>query len=226
MNDKPKVIFIPNNYKAGLNVLGFEIKIFTVVQAVALAAIPFIFTYLIIPQFYNLNVYNKYIFGITMFFAAGLGYLGFVGIGGMTLGEFVVNFVNFKKRQRVAYYNPRVKREILSIFAEEEVREELPRDKIIAMYSQYKEKMDAKNRETMAKSIEEINNVEDNVFFEDDFGFVSKPLEYMTQKEYKQYQKQQAKAAKQAKKEQKKAEKLAAKEAKKAAKDQKKKGTV
>lgn len=211
-DENPAVIFIPDNYKTGATFLGFEIKLFNVFQAIILASIPVIIDYLVIPSYFNISLTNSYLLSVTIFFSASFGYLGLIGVNDMTLGEFVYNYITYKKRQRKTYYNPRIKKEILTIFDEEETREELPREKIIALYNTYKEKFDEKNREAALKMEQNSLSEDEIVFFEDDYGVVDKPVEYMNPKEYKLYMKAQRKQRKQEEKQRKKEEKLKRKE--------------
>lgn len=189
--DEPKVVFIPTNYKTGNSFLGYEIKTSNVFQGVLLALIPIIICYVILPKFIEIKFMDT--LSIVTFFSAGLGYLGVIGINGQTLGEYIQDWLTFRKNKRKTYYNPRIKKEAIFFLDEQKQdKEMLPRDKIIAFYNKYKAHSDLKNRE-LAHELEKEFEQSEELYFEDDSGFVMKPIEYMTAKERKQYEKEQRK---------------------------------
>ena len=190
-NDEPKVVFIPANYKTGTSFMGFEIKTSNVIQGVILALIPVVIGYGIVPKLIDFKIENM--LSIVCFFSFGLGYLGVVGINGQTLGGYIQDLLNFRKNKRKTYYNPRIKKEAMFFLDEQkENKEMLPREKIIAFYNKYKAHSDLKNRE-LAHELEKDFVQTEELYFEDDSGFVAKPVAYMSAKERKQYEKEQKK---------------------------------
>ena len=205
--DEPKVVFIPANYKSGNSIYGFEIKTSNVIQGSILATIPAVIGFGIIPDFIQINPDLN--LSIVTFFSFGLGYLGFVGINGQTLLSYIQDWLMFRKKRRKTYYNPRIKKEAIFFLDEQKNNKEmLPRDKILAIYNQYKAQSDQKNRELAHELEKEFEQAED-LYFEDDSGFVAKPIEYMTAKERKLYEKQQKKLERKRDKEAKRKEKNA-----------------
>jgi hypothetical protein len=80
----------------------------------------------------------------------------------------------------------------------EEVRsanEMLPRDKAVIFYKRYKEEYDKKQREKVMQEQTRIGSSDiSRMYFLDDEGIIDKPVEFMTDTEYKKYQKAKAKA--------------------------------
>ena len=190
-NDGPKVVFIPANYKTGNSILGHEIKTSNVIQGCILAMIPVIIGYGIIPKFIDVDEVS--ILSTVIFFSFGLGYWGFVGVNGQTLGGYIQDWFMYRKNRRKTYYNPRIKKEAI-FFLDEQMsnKDMLPRDKIIQFYNKYKAHSDLKNRE-LAHELEKEFEQSEELYFEDDSGFVAKPIEYMTAKERKMYEREQKK---------------------------------
>lgn len=158
--------YIPNNYQTGANMFGVSGNLFGIVQGVILMIIP----YLII---FNLGFLRRVSptnkFGIATFFAAILGYFGFIGINGETLFTMITKVIRFNSKKRVAYYNPRVKKEkTAERKASIENNKMLPRDQIIAYYNQIVEKQNEKLQQ-LAKSDSDYLNGEGVIYqFEDD----------------------------------------------------------
>lgn len=230
-DESPRVIFIPDNYHTGTSMFGVEIKISNAIQTIILVLIPIILNYFVIPSYFSIDRTSTVLLSFTIFCVVILGYLGLVGVNGMTLGEFVYIYLMYRKSKRKTYYNPRLKKELKPIIVEETTREELPRDKMLALYNQYKEKFDEKNRQAALESEMSGDYENSQIFFEDDYGIVDTPVEYMSQKEYKAYQKRLKKERKEAikkakaeAKKQRKIDKQNQKVAKKNSKNNKKKG--
>lgn len=206
--------FIPLNYKDVIPILGMVFPVKNLIQGCILGIIGALLCYIIIPYF---NLETSTIISTSIIVIGGLTILGIMGVNGDTLFDFIVEFILFHKRKRDAYYNPRVKTEATSVVIESqsENRELLPRDRILALFEKYKDKIDEKNR---IKSKENYNFADVDIyhtFFEDDIGIVEKPLEYMTPGERKAYDKNIKKQKKKVEKERRKAEKNAKKKAKK-----------
>lgn len=185
---------IPKNFADGTTFLGIEIKWFNILQGIILGLIPVIIA-LILNSF--LIFYNAFSFWMTIVvLAVVLFILGFTGIDGITIGEYLYNIMMFKKKRRRTYYNPRVKTELKSSIAgRKDKTEMLPRDKIMAILDGIKAKTNLKDQEEAHKN--ESFELQSDMMFEDDFKVFDKPEEYMTDDEIKAKKKALAKQEKQ-----------------------------
>ena len=112
------------------------------------------------------------------------------GIQGDTFIGFLLKVLRYKKRRRVAYYNPRVKKEADPGFTKE--HELLPREKLMNLYNIYKKNFDEKHQRNAEAAVsDELKH--EVLFFQDDIGIVDKPYEYMTRKERRDYERNQKK---------------------------------
>lgn len=204
------VVPIPENFASDGTFLGYEIKFLNIAQAIVLGSIPFIFVYGFINKYFYTGT-TTLVF--TAMFALGLAYLGFFGINHETPLELLLKYLEFRKNARKTYYNPRVKTEAKSIFEERnEEAEVLPREKIMKIYNELLEKRNLSDQK-IAHELEE-KEYDGEIFFEEDFTIVDKPLEYMDKKERRKKEKEDKKAVK----ERKRLNKLNEKEKKKDAK--------
>lgn len=128
------------------------------------------------------------------------------GINGDSFLEFVGHGLAYRKKKRVAKYNPRVKTEAKPGYLTENGGD-LPRDKIIRLYNSIRNR----NSETQEAVSRDIYDPMYKEFFEDDLGYVETPDDLKSKKE----RRQEIKAQKRVVKAQKKAEKAAAKALKK-----------
>lgn len=131
------------------------------------------------------------------------------GINGDSVLEFVGHGLAFKKKKRVAKYNPRVKTEARPGYLTEGAGD-LPRDKIIRLYNSFRNR----NAETQEAVSRDIYDPMYKEFFEDDLGYVETPDDLKTKKE----RRREMKAKKREEKARKAAEKAAARAEKKAEK--------
>lgn len=196
--EKIVVVPIPENFATEGTFLGYEIKMLNIVQAVVFAVIPFlIFGFL--DKYFEplLNVTTTLV--IRVMISLGLAALGFFGINHETPLEMLIKYLNFKKNERKTYYNPRVKIEARSLlYKSDEDGELLPRDKIIKMYNDFLEKRNLSDQK-FAHELEG-REFDEDILFEDDFGVVEKPEEYMTAKELKEKKKEEKRAIRMRKK--------------------------
>lgn len=214
-NKQERIIYapIPENFAAEGTFLGYEIKLLNILQAGVLGIIPFLISYGLINK--NFEIENGLsLFGVTALFGLGLAYLGFAGIDHVTPLEYLYRILKFKSRERKTFFNPRVKREKISLLAEQsEINQTLPREKVLKMYNDFLEKRNIADQQR-AHLFEE-NELDEDTYFEEDFDVMEKPVEYMSDREFKQYKKEQKKAKKKMIKEQKKTEKEMRRNAKK-----------
>lgn len=193
--DRYVVVPIPENFAADGTFLGYEIKVLNIIQAVVFASIPFLIVYGIIDKYF---VTGTTTLVFTVMAALGLAYLGFFGINHETPLEYLIKYIEFRRNARKTYYNPRVKIEARSIFEEKnEEAEVLPREKIMKIYNEFLEKRNLSDQK-IAHELEE-KEYDGEIFFEEDFSIVDKPLEYMDKKERKQKEKEEKKAIKERK---------------------------
>lgn len=209
-NETIAVAQIPENFATGSTFLGFEVKPLNLIQAIAFGIIPILISMGINKYFY-VNILT--VIGVTALCSIAFAFLGFVGIDNVTPLEYLIKFINYKRNMRKTYYNPRVKKEMVSLMTEQsEVNQVLPREKVLKMYNEFLEK---RNLADQAKAHEiEDNDLGEDVFFEDDFLVMDKPKEYMSDKEIKEKEKQEKRLTKQRLKEMKKREKQEKKNAK------------
>lgn len=211
-NETIAVAPIPENFATGSTFLGFEIKPLNLIQAIIFGLIPIIVNFGIINKYFYVDILT--LIGVTALFTVALAFLGFVGIDNVTPLEYLIKFINYKRKMRKTYYNPRVKKEMISLIAEQsEANQVLPREKVLKMYNEFLEK---RNLADQAKAHEiEDNDLGEDVFFEDDFLVMDKPKEYMSDKEIKEKEKEEKRLIKIRQKEMKKRKKQEEKNAKK-----------
>lgn len=209
-NETIAVAQIPENFATGSTFLGFEVKPLNLIQAIVFGVIPILISMGINKYFY-VNILT--VIGVTALCSIAFAFLGFVGIDNVTPLEYLIKYINYKRNMRKTYYNPRVKKEMVSLMTEQsEVNQVLPREKVLKMYNEFLEK---RNLADQAKAHEiEDNDLGEDVFFEDDFLVMDKPKEYMSDKEIKEKEKQEKRLTKQRLKEMKKREKQEKKNAK------------
>lgn len=208
---------IPENFAAEGTFLGYEIKLLNILQAGLLGIIPFLISYGLVNKYIKINNQLS-LFGVTTLFALGLAYLGFAGIDHVTPLEYLYRIIKFKSKERKTFFNPRVKREKISLLAEQsEINQTLPREKVMKMYNDFLEKRNIADQQK-AHLFEE-SELDEDTYFEEDFEVMEKPIEYMSDREFKQYKKEQKKAKKKMIKEQKRIEKELRKNAKKKSKE-------
>lgn len=211
--NKRIVAHIPQNFATDGSFLGYELKPLNVIQAVGFGLIPFFITYGVITRYIKFSNQLS-VFSITALFAACLAYIGFAGVDHVTPLEYLMWLIKFKKRERKTYFNPRVKKEMVSLLVEQsEANQTLPREKVMKMYNDFLEKRNIADQQK-AHSFEE-NEIEEGTYFEEDFAVMDKPMEYMTNKEVKQFKKEQKQAQRKRVKEAKKQERELKKNAKK-----------
>lgn len=177
------VEYIPNNIDVGINILGFNLKARFLAEGIILGVILSAITYFMIQE-------TAVQVGTKIGTAIAVGVIGlFVGIRGLNdepVTEFIYHAIKFSSKQRTAFYNPRVRHEAKPYIQE---IQNSKREKLMNIYSQYKEKTEKSNQE---KSYSYQNdNIFDssNMYFEDDIGVIDKPVEYMSSKEKKIFKK-------------------------------------
>ena len=203
--DVYRIYYIPGDYKNGTHILGKTYTISWLLQGVILALIPVVLFWFLLPAI-GLAIPSSPRIVITIVLAFILGSIGIAGINNESIVSFIGTFLNFKRKKRTAYFNPRVKTEMTA--STEEVKtasEMLPRDKFISMYNKYKDEYDKKYRDKALAEQERIGGMDlSKMYFLDDAGVIDKPVEFMTEAEYKEYRKQRLKARKKKAAEQKK----------------------
>lgn len=190
-----KVVYIPKNFESGVNILGNTYSNARVIEAGIMAIIPIIIVFIIMP-FAGVEMATTTKLTIVVTISGGLGLLGISGINGDSCLGFIKTLLTYVKNKRIAYYNPRIKKEAVSFINQTNEIDVLPRDKVIALYKKYKETFDEKERENIVKQQEKVKELGLGIYFEDDIGVLDKPIEFMSKKEYKEYIKEQKKEAK------------------------------
>ena len=193
--DVYRVCYIPGDYKNGTHILVRTYTLPWLIQGIILGLLPAALNYIILPSA-GINIPFEVKTILSIVFGFILASIGINGINDESPGSFLLTYLRFRKNKRTTYYNPRVKKEMKPSL--EEVRsanEMLPRDKAIIFYKRYKEEYDKKQREKVMQEQTRIGSSDiSRMYFLDDEGIIDKPVEFMTDAEYKRYQKTKAKA--------------------------------
>ena len=185
-----KEVQIPINFENGFNIAGNNFSARNIVEACILAPLTAIILLMIIgPLDVSLN------FKITLIFTAIIlvGGGALMGLNNDPLSTFLINTIRSNLKKRVAYYNPRIKFEAKSALEDEELTKE-KEQQYKSVFDKYKEQM-FNTQPTIDPKDVEIDLT--NVFFEDDIGIIDKPIEEMTKRERRQYEKAQKKSTQQ-----------------------------
>ena len=180
------VHYIPENYSTGINFAGMNFRVRNFIEGIILALICALLAVLILYRIPFIDIGTK--IGLVISFGLMGLVLGIVGINDEALSVFVRNKLDFDRRKRTAFYNPRIKEESIPyIYEYQNSRDSLPGEKIIAFYRAYKSALEKKEQERMLEFQRTNTFDETSMFFEDDEGIVAKPIEYMNSKEYRRY---------------------------------------
>ena len=210
--------YIPENYSTGINLIGMNFRFRNVLEGGVLAIAFGALGYLAFSQMGFIDVGTR--IGLIISVAAIGLVLGIVGLNDEPISEYMTNRLRWRKNRRSAFYNPHIKGEAIPyIYEYESEMQSLPRERIIAFYRKYKTELEKKEREKMLEFQKTNTFDETSMFFEDDEGYLEKPVEYMNPSEYKAYQKMLRKRERQRKKEEKRQLKLARKEEKRRRKE-------
>lgn len=191
-------LVIPENFVDTGRCLNGMFRTRNLAEGIAFAALP---AYLLINS--SLVIERKII--VTVVVVGIIMTLFVSGINGDSVLEFFYHMSVFRRKKRVAKYNPRVKKEATPGYLTENGNE-LPRDKIIRLYNEFMSKGGSKDEEAVSRDIYDPMYKE---FFEDDLGYVETPDDLKTKKELRQ----EAKKKKRLQKEVRAQEKIARKEA-------------
>lgn len=150
--------------------------------------------------------------------AAGSILLFFItGLNGDSVTEFILNVISYNKKKRVAKYNPRVKSEATPGYLTKE-QEELPRDKILRIFSDMNKKSDD-DEDAVSRDIYDPMYQE---FFTDDLGYIETPDDLKSKSELRHEAQKRKRKEKEPLTEKKREEKRLVTEAKKKAAQDKK----
>lgn len=192
--------YIPPNFKTGINILGKTFSVTSLTEGLVLALLPIVIVFYILPQA-GVEVSWKTGSTIVTFASVILGYIGIKGINGYSLTQFIKSILRYRKNKRICYYNPRIKTEASPYNTANVAEQMLPKEKLEQFYKAAKKKYDAKQRKIAVEEQKDILTDRRNMFFIDDAGVVDTPVEYMDNKEYKEYKKKLKKEERQRKKE-------------------------
>lgn len=205
--------YIPENYSTGINLVGMNFKFRNVIEGGILALVFGALGYVVFSQMNFLDVGTM--IGLVISVAAIGLVLGIIGLNDEPISIYMANRLRWRRNRRSAFYNPHIKGESVPyIYEYESEMQSLPREKIMAFYRKYKSDLEKKERDKMLEFQKTNTFDETSMFFEDDEGYLEKPVEYMNPSEYKAYQKMLKKKERQRKKEEKRQLKLARKEEK------------
>ena len=186
-------IYIPDNFQTGVNFLGENYATGNVIQAAILSIIVFVISFCF-PSWIGLSIKWSIKLSIAIVLCSPCAIIGITGINGDSIVKFLSNIVKFNKSKRMMLYNPRVKTEykVCTDSAQLSPEKMLPRDKAIALYGKVVEGINKRNRSKVREGDENI----ENIYFEDDYGVVETPDEYMSDKEIKAREKERRKHGK------------------------------
>ena len=196
-NEDYKVRRIPENFGNGINIAGFHFRVIFLVEGIILALIMLIISFIVMKSIGLKDIGSM--LGVALVFVGVALFIGIKGINDEPITTFIGNIMFFNKHRRTAYYNPRIKLEAKSVMAEKienENKDAIPREKILAFFSKYKTAMDKKQQEK-AKAFEEANAFDKSqMYFEDDIGIIKRPSQYMTREESDEYDRKKRKSTK------------------------------
>lgn len=177
MDARAQVYFIPHNFVETGTLFNGLVRIRNFFEGLLLAALPVP----ILIQIPNMTFTDR----ITLFVTCcgALGLLGFVGIDGESLTQYLFKYIRFRRRRTTARYNPRVKLEAVPDYLENKDGN-LPRDRILKMINSIRNRSVGEDDEYGGVS-SELFDKETNFFFEDDIGILEKPDELLTRAERK-----------------------------------------
>ena len=184
---KIREVQIPINFENGVNAFGYNFSSRNIIEASILAPlVAIILGSVILPLDLDLN------FKITTIFTAVIlvGGMALMGINNDPLSTFLINTIRSNLRKRITYYNPRIKFEAKSAIEDEELTKE-KEQQYKSVFDKYKEQM------FNTQSVVDPMKVEldlSNVIFEDDVGIIDKPVEEMSKRERRQYEKAKKKS--------------------------------
>lgn len=104
-HEERRTYFIPDNFADNTGVFGGLLRLRNFIEGIIFAA-PFVLLGIWLP----IQDLNRHITTV-MIIVAGPLLLGFFGINGDSVTEFLMYFLKYLKKRRIARYNPRVKLE-------------------------------------------------------------------------------------------------------------------
>ena len=193
-----ETLVIPENFVDTGRCFNGMFRTRNLLEGVVFAASP---AYLIIHS--ALPIEQKIIVGVV---TVGIILTLFInGVNGDSFLEFLANWAFFRKKKRVAKYNPRVKREATPGYLTSD-QFELPRDKIMRIYREFMSRENT-DEEAVSRDIYDPMYIE---FVEDELGYLETPDDLKSKKELREEARQRRKIER----EKQKAEKQAAQEEK------------
>lgn len=198
MSDR-NIFYIPPNYENQISFMSFSFKRNNFIEGIVLAAIPAVGLIKLIHVYGGFLKIPYPLELLSILSIVGLLIVGLEGINGTTFLGFLRELVLYLRSRRIAYYNPRVKKEALPSYYKNDT-ELLPKEKLQIMYKQFKDNRDRKHQEQVTALNEEMVANAEGLFFQDDIGIVDKPYEYMTSSERRKYRKEQKRKAKEERK--------------------------
>lgn len=204
-DEQYEVKFIPDNFETGLNLLGMNFDVRKFIEGTIFGVIGLIIFY-IIGGFFFKNWGTRV--GVTLAFGLGLMIIGIRGINDEPVTVFISNMIKQKKNRIFSYRDPDAK-VLVKPYAQTlaEKNDKLPQEQILSVFDKFKKKMSAKRSEQeMIFQSQNYFNADQIYFRDEGMTGKSKPVEYMTKKELKEYEKKQAKLEKEMKKIAKKAQ--------------------
>ena len=122
---RPKVEYIPPNFREGISFFGFMIRASYALQAVPVAGVVVL---LVLTAGAKLSGIVKLVLAAVL--SAPFVFLCITGINGDSLFRFFWNVLRAGREKKTYLYNPRVKKEIRPLAKEPDQTERLPRERI------------------------------------------------------------------------------------------------
>ncbi len=175
---------VPQNTEYDLNILNYTFTYRSLIEGGVLALLSGAIMLAILTI---VKLKLTYSFALVVFVAL-LGFaLGVIGINGDSISNYLLNALKFARRRRVAYYNPRVKKEIKFFADTKEDDYVVPRERLEALYRSFISKKDVEEAQINLTNEDFDSSL---MYFEDDIDAVGKPEEMLSKKERKKIEKQ------------------------------------
>ena len=165
--ERQRGYYIPANLKGYINIGPLSLRFRNVIEGMILGAI---LTPTIFRLFLNLSFLETgTAIGFAVVISISITGLAIIGIDGDPLSVFLWNLFRFLTRRRVAFRNPRVKKEYISIVAEEERNKNGSDEKVQSLFDRYvKNKFVELNQQRRRQTVSHTKDLDGEYEFEDD----------------------------------------------------------
>lgn len=197
--------FIPENFETGINLFGMNFAVRNFIEGIIFGTIGIVIFYIITGLFFS--KWGTRV-GVTIALGLGLMVLCIRGINDEPITVFISNMLKQKRNRIFSYRDPDAKilvKPYVTTLADK--NDKAPQEQLLGVFNKLKKRASAKRSEQeMIFQSQNYYNADQIYFRDEGMTGKSKPVEYMTKKELKEYQKKQAKLDKEMKKFAKKAQ--------------------